>query len=236
MAVRVVTSVRGGARALEQVWVLSEQCETGLGAACGVRHGSNGSRVYLQARGVSGPARAFFLLSFQQAQATVTGLLPIESLCFGRNLPPKAARATEKPNRRSSCLHGLRVAANRRLTFSPRAGMLQRRAKTGHGFPPPGAPGTASGLRPELVSPATTRASSSPHAAKGEHPPAAHAPTKTRLKSAMESIVSGLVCGMIIFVFCWCVTPTHAAPCARARAHHHQPASTAHPAFSIRVP
>ena len=222
-------SVRGGARALEQVWVLSEQCETGLGAACGVRHGSNGSRVYLQARGVSGPA--FFLLRNHLKRR----LLPIQSLCFGRNLPPKAAPpgATEKPNRRSSCA---RVAANRRLTFSPRAGMLQRRAKTGHGFPPPGAPGTASGLRPELVSPATTRASSSPHAAKGEHPPATRAPTKTRLKSAMESVVSGLVCGMIIFVFCWCVTPTHAAPCARARAHHHQPASTAHPAFSIRVP
>ena len=69
MAVRVVTSVRGGARALEQVWVLSEQCETGLGAACGVRHGSNGSRVYLQARGVSGPA--FFLFK-KPPEATVT--------------------------------------------------------------------------------------------------------------------------------------------------------------------
>ena len=174
----------------------------------------------------------FFFCPFNKLKRR---LLPIESLCFGRNLPPKAARATEaKSSIELACLHG--PAANRRSTFSPRAGMLQRRAKTGHGFPPPGAPGTASGLRPELVSPATTRASSSPHAAKGEHPPAARAPTKTRLKSAMESVVSGLVCGMIIFVFCWCVTPTHAAPCARARAHHHQPASTAHPAFSIRVP
>ena len=93
MAVRVVTSVRGGARALEQVWVLSEQCETGLGAACGVRHGSNGSRVYLQARGMSGPARAFFLFSTSLRKELKRRLLPIESLCFGRNLPPKAARA-----------------------------------------------------------------------------------------------------------------------------------------------